>query len=273
MVSKEKKEKGVEGSTESIIGGGAEPSNTVGTADGSPRKNNRPCSPQTTLLATPQAVQRPDTAASCSSTRGSKASSKQKDKSKKGATRAETEDKAKDDKEAPQPGLWEESSGDAAGGESGTRPDQRAVSAGARKLRDEVYRAMIELLPPKDDHLDALEKKGVIRETAHYGRFTSLDAKRATELIPELTERFGAKKLLSVPGFELDGTKISNSRWLRAAPRMSPASTSFCPASTTTANWPASKGSPTTLRKESWRWRRLVPLKGRRQPPLRLCPL
>ena len=101
------------------------------------------------------------------------ASAKRKSKSK---SKDKTGDKAKGGQEAPQPGLWEESSADAGGNESRPRANRSAVSAGARKTRDEVYRAMIELLPPKDDHLDALEKKGVMREAAAVGRFGSLDA-------------------------------------------------------------------------------------------------
>jgi hypothetical protein len=115
---------------------------------------------------------------------------------------------------SPQPGLWEESEpagGSAGGGATATgadrtRSERRRVSAGARKLRDEVYRAMIKALPPKDEHLEALEKRGVMRATARVGRFASLDAGRAKRVVPELAERFGAKRLLRVPGFEADGT-------------------------------------------------------------------
>ena len=131
------------------------------------------------------------------------ASGKRKSKSK---SKDKAGDKAKGGQEAPQPGLWEESFGDAGASESRSRAGRLAVSAGARKTRDEVYRAMIELLPPKNIHLDALEKKGVMREAAAVGRFASLDAERAGEVVSKLAESFGAKKLVSVPGFELDGT-------------------------------------------------------------------
>ena len=131
------------------------------------------------------------------------ASGKRKSKSK---PRDKTGDKAKVGQEAPQPGLWEESSGDAGASESQSRAGRPAVSTGARKTRDEVYRSMIELLPPKDVHLDALEKRGVMREAAAVGHFASLDAQRAGQIVPKLVESFGAKKLVSVPGFELDGT-------------------------------------------------------------------
>ncbi|MGF1470160.1 MAG: hypothetical protein ACFB50_00275, partial [Rubrobacteraceae bacterium] len=147
------------------------------------------------------------------STGGARSSSKRKPggaagkrKTKtKNETGDETKAKAKGGQEAPQPGLWEEGSGDAGGGESRSRTGRPAVSAGARKTRDEIYRAMIELLPPKDDHLDALEKKGVMREAAAVGRFASLGAKSAGEVASKLAETFGAKRLVSVPGFELDG--------------------------------------------------------------------
>lgn len=119
---------------------------------------------------------------------------------------SKTKSKVEDPDDAPQPGLWEESSNDAISGETNTRSDRRAVSAGARNTRDAVYRDMIELLPPKTDHLDALEQKGVMREVAAVGRFASLDAKRVKKVVPKLVESFGAKKLVSVPGFELDGT-------------------------------------------------------------------
>lgn len=134
-------------------------------------------------------------------------SGKRKSKNKsKAKTENENKAEAEGEQKAPQPGLWEESSGDAGASESRSSAGRSAVSAGARKTRDEVYRAMIELLPPKDDHLDALEKKGVMREAAAVGRFASLDAERAGEIVPKLVESFGAKKLVSVPGFELDGT-------------------------------------------------------------------
>ena len=115
----------------------------------------------------------------------------------------------------PQPGLWEET-GSSNGSDAAftgadpkepqeAKPARRGVSAGARKVRDKVYRAIVEALPPKEKHLQALEKTGVMREVAQYGRFASLDTTAAKNLAQELTDRFGAKKLLSVPGFELDG--------------------------------------------------------------------
>lgn len=201
-------EKGAEGGAERIIGGDAESPETAGTTAGSPGKNNRPVLTAEDVIGNASNGAAKGTAAHRSSKRNSgKASGKQKSKSKsKGGTGTETKDKAKNEEEPAQPGLWEESSGDVAGGENGTRSDRRSVSAGARKTRDEVYQAIIELLPQKDDHLDALEKKGIIRETAHYGRFASLDAKRAREVVPKLVEQFGANKLVSVPGFEIVGT-------------------------------------------------------------------
>lgn len=114
--------------------------------------------------------------------------------------------KTKDEEEPPQPGLWDEDNSGDGGTTGGSQSGRRSVSAAARKNRDEVYRAMIALLPPKDEHLDALEKKGVIREAATVGRLASLDAERVRQFVPKLAERFGAKKLRSVPGFEHDGT-------------------------------------------------------------------
>ena len=67
---------------------------------------------------------------------------------------------------------------------------------------------MIELLPPKDDHLDALEKKG--RHTrGSRGWPLRIPGRQAREGgRPEAgRKQFGTKKLLSVPGFELDGTE------------------------------------------------------------------
>ncbi|MGF1472719.1 MAG: hypothetical protein ACFB50_13395 [Rubrobacteraceae bacterium] len=133
------------------------------------------------------------------------AAGKRKTNSKSKGKTDGTKAKAKSGQKAPQPELWEENSGDAGSGESRSRTGHPAVSAGARRSRDEVYRAMIELLPPKDDHLDALEKKGVMREAAAVGRFASLGVKSAGEVALKLAETFGAKRLVSVPGFELDG--------------------------------------------------------------------
>ncbi len=122
------------------------------------------------------------------------------------ATTPEAEGRRMD---GPQPGLWDEAAaiGDPKdnAAQDGGDTEKRGVSRGARKLRDEVYRAMMEVLPMKEKHLQALEKKGVMRATARVGRFASVDAKGAKKVAADLTERFGAKKLLSVPGFESDG--------------------------------------------------------------------
>lgn len=80
-----------------------------------------------------------------------------------------------------------------------------SVSRGARKLRDAVYRAMLEALPLKEEHLAALGKRGVMRAAARVGRFASIDPPGLEKLLPNLVQRFGVKRLLSVPGFELDG--------------------------------------------------------------------
>jgi len=107
--------------------------------------------------------------------------------------------------EGSQPGLWDEPGPDA----ESLQTAGRGVSRGGRKLRDEVYRALIEKLPPKEEHLLALEKQGVMRATARVGRFASLDAGAATRAVSDLAERFGAKRLLTVPGFEAgEGNKV-----------------------------------------------------------------
>jgi len=103
--------------------------------------------------------------------------------------------------EGSQPGLWDDPDPD----DKSPQTAGHGVSRGARKLRDEVYRALIEKLPPKEEHLLALEKLGVMRATARVGRFASLDAGAATKAVSDLAERFGAKRLLTVPGFEADG--------------------------------------------------------------------
>ena len=107
--------------------------------------------------------------------------------------------------EESQPGLWDEPGPD----DKPPRAAGRGVSRGARKLRDEVYRALIEKLPPKEEHLLALEELGVMRATARVGRFASLEPEAAREAVSALAERFGAKRLLTVPGFEADeGGKV-----------------------------------------------------------------
>ena len=83
----------------------------------------------------------------------------------------------------------------------------RQVSWGARKLRDEVYRALLEVLPPKETHFEALSRRGVMREAAFVGRLGSFDEERAGGIAAGLVDRFGAKRLLSVPGFERAGSE------------------------------------------------------------------
>jgi hypothetical protein len=123
-------------------------------------------------------------------------------KSAEKASSRKRSDKRRDGDDA-QPGLWD-------GADEASKPAKRGVSRGARKLRDEVYRALIEKLPPKDEHLAALEKLGVMRATARVGRFASLTPEAAGKAVSELGERFGAKRLLTVPGFEADeGGKFS----------------------------------------------------------------
>lgn len=82
----------------------------------------------------------------------------------------------------------------------------RRPSAGARRLRDEVYRAMLEALPLDEAHLEALYRRGVIRETARVGDLGSVDEKRADKAAAGLVKSFGARRVLSVPGFERAGS-------------------------------------------------------------------
>jgi hypothetical protein len=65
---------------------------------------------------------------------------------------------------------------------------------------------MLETLPPKETHLEALSRKGVMREAVRVGGFGSLDGERADGVVAELVDRFGAKRLLSVPGFKRTGS-------------------------------------------------------------------
>lgn len=187
-------------SSESVVGEDARTSAAADTAVGRPDKDSRP------VLTAEDVVGNSSNGASTRPSARQSSKEKPGESSGKRKGKSKSEGRTRDEGEAPQPGLWEEeSSGDPGGGDGGSRKGQRTVSAGARKTRDEVYRAMIELLPPKQDHLDALEKKGVMREAAAVGRFASLEAKRAREVVAKLAESFGAKKLVSVPGFEFDG--------------------------------------------------------------------
>jgi hypothetical protein len=90
-------------------------------------------------------------------------------------------------------------------GEEREQSDRRP-SPGARGLRDEVYRAMLEALPLKEAHLEALSRRGVMRETARVGGLGSVDEKSADRVAARLVKSFGARRLLSVPGFERAGS-------------------------------------------------------------------
>ncbi len=83
----------------------------------------------------------------------------------------------------------------------------RRASRGTRKLRDEVYRVLLGMLPPKEAHVGALSRRGVMREAAIVGRLGSFDEERAGGVTAGLVDRFGAKRLLSVPGFERAGSE------------------------------------------------------------------
>lgn len=73
---------------------------------------------------------------------------------------------------------------------------------GAQRLRGAVYRMLLERCPPKDEHKVALNRRGVIEEAVKAGKLGSLDPDRSARASEELKEEFGAKRLLSVPGFE-----------------------------------------------------------------------
>src|SRR5215204_3801251 len=86
------------------------------------------------------------------------------------------------------------------------RPRRRAKNSikptGAQRLRDAVYCKLLERCPPKDEHKVALTRRGVIEEAVKAGRLGSVDPDRSARVSEELKEEFGAKRLLSVPGFE-----------------------------------------------------------------------
>ncbi|MDQ4042369.1 MAG: hypothetical protein M3118_00940, partial [Actinomycetota bacterium] len=75
-------------------------------------------------------------------------------------------------------------------------------ATGAQRLRDAVYRRLLERCPPKVEHKVVLNRRGVVEEAVRAGRLGSLDPDQAGGASEELTEEFGAKRLLSVPGFE-----------------------------------------------------------------------
>jgi hypothetical protein len=86
------------------------------------------------------------------------------------------------------------------------RPRRRAKNSiqptGAQRLRDAVYRKLLERCPPKQEHKVALTRRGVIEEAVKAGRLGSLDPERTVRASEKLKEEFGAKRLLCVPGFE-----------------------------------------------------------------------
>ena len=135
------------------------------------------------------------------------ASRKGRAKTKGSPGRAAKRETKGGDPDGPQPGLWDDVGveGHAEGDEAPGAGDRRPTSRGARKLRDEVYHAMLDALPIKETHLEALGDLGVMRATARVGAFSSVDARSARKVAADLRERFGAKKLLTVPGFEADG--------------------------------------------------------------------
>lgn len=72
----------------------------------------------------------------------------------------------------------------------------------AHRLRDRVYRRLLENAPLKSEHMVALANLGVYAEAARVACLGSLDSERITEVSTELRKEFGTKQLLRVPGFE-----------------------------------------------------------------------
>jgi hypothetical protein len=79
---------------------------------------------------------------------------------------------------------------------------ERREPSGAARVRDRVYRRLLQLCPPKEGHVAALGRRGVMEETVRVGRLGSLDTDRSRGVAARLEEEFGAKRLLIVPGFE-----------------------------------------------------------------------
>jgi hypothetical protein len=65
---------------------------------------------------------------------------------------------------------------------------------------------MLEALPLEEAHLEALSRRGVRRETTRVGGLGSVDEKRADRVAARLVKSFGARRLLSVPGFQRAGS-------------------------------------------------------------------
>lgn len=85
-------------------------------------------------------------------------------------------------------------------------PDGDEKPDGGRLLRHEVYAALLEKASLKDEHEASLMELGVVEEAVEAGMLGSLDAGSSGRVVAELKKRFGAKRLLSVPGFERSGS-------------------------------------------------------------------
>lgn len=87
-----------------------------------------------------------------------------------------------------------------------TREGTEATEAGApADLVDQVYRRLLEICPPLQTHLEALEALGVMREVAAAGNFGSVDHDRCLEVARVLAKEIAPTRLLQVPGFDRTG--------------------------------------------------------------------
>ena len=88
----------------------------------------------------------------------------------------------------------------------GERVEKPAVERTRTEVfRSEVYTRLRDLCPLEDFHVRLLSKKGVLPKALEYGGFGSIDRGRARQAIATLVEEYGAKRLLTVPGFEKTG--------------------------------------------------------------------
>lgn len=91
-------------------------------------------------------------------------------------------------------------------GREGERAEKPAVErTRAEVFRSEVYTRLRDLCPLEDSHVRLLSKKGVLARALEYGGFGSIDRGRARQATATLVEEYGAKRLLTVPGFEKSG--------------------------------------------------------------------
>lgn len=83
--------------------------------------------------------------------------------------------------------------------------DETSGADASRELADQVYRRILELCPPLEAHLDALENIGVMREAAAAGNFGSVDHDRCLGLARTLGKEMAPNQLPEIPGFDRTG--------------------------------------------------------------------